>query len=91
MLDSAFPLLMQFLLLALGSGFLFGVIRLLKGPTAMDRLVAIEFLGGVSICTLIWMGIQFANPIVLDVALVIALLGFLSTCSMARWLEKEPT
>jgi|SaaInlStandDraft_1057018.scaffolds.fasta_scaffold24532_3 multisubunit Na+/H+ antiporter MnhF subunit len=89
MMSNILDIMLTFLLLSLAIGTLMGTIRLFKGPSHMDRLVALEFLGGLSICALIWMGLNFSDTVVLDVALIVALLGFLSTCSMAKWLERE--
>jgi len=61
--------------------------RLARGPTAPDRTVAIDILGIILVgfCALlsVWTGEDFY----LDVALAWALLSFIGTLALAKYLE----
>ncbi len=63
-------------------------VRIVRGPTAADRVVALDMLGllgtaAVGIATLISGSIVF-----IDIALAVALIGFLATVSFAGFIER---
>lgn len=66
-----------------------GFIRLIKGPSLPDRVVALDMMTVliVSFCGLfaLWTG----SGSFLDVALVLALVGFLATVALARFAERR--
>ncbi len=66
-----------------------GFIRLIKGPSLPDRVVALDMMTVliVSFCGLfaLWTGVGSF----LDVALVLALVGFLATVALARFAERR--
>ncbi|WP_108662122.1 monovalent cation/H+ antiporter complex subunit F [Acuticoccus kandeliae] len=69
-------------------GILFTVIRLVKGPTLIDRIVAIDVLTVISIGMIALYAHVADRFIYLDVALVYGLLSFLAVLAIARFLEK---
>ena len=77
--------LLAVLLLAVAIGF--SVIRLLRGPTALDRLVAADTLAVITTAGLAGLAAVFDNPIYLDVALVYGTLAFVGTVAIARAIE----
>ena len=77
--------LLAVLLLAVAIGF--SVIRLLLGPTALDRLVAADTLAVITTAGLAGLAAVFDNPIYLDVALVYGTLAFVGTVALARAIE----
>lgn len=64
-------------------------IRLIKGPSLQDRVVALDFMtvAIVAFCGLA--AIRYGTPAFLDVALVLALVGFLATVALARFAERN--
>jgi multicomponent Na+:H+ antiporter subunit G len=60
--------LLAVLLLAVAIGF--SVIRLLRGPTTLDRVVAADTLAVIATAGLVGLATVFDNPVYLDVALV---------------------
>jgi len=77
----------QVTLVTLGLALLIAFIRLVKGPTLPDRIVATD-LFGVLVVGLIavlagWSGVRAT----LDAAIVIALVGFLGTIAYAIYVE----
>ncbi len=66
----------------------FGIIRLIKGPDTVDRVVAIDLLTIVTIALIALLAHQADRFIYLDVALVYGLLSFLGVLAVARYLEK---
>ncbi|KQV66328.1 monovalent cation/H+ antiporter complex subunit F [Rhizobium sp. Root1220] len=68
----------------------FGVLRLAIGPTAIDRVVAIDMLTVVTISLIAIYAHISGRFVYLDVALVYGLLSFLAVLAIARFLEKGP-
>jgi len=61
--------------------------RFLRGPRALDRVVAFDALTIVSVAAIALAGLVTGRAIYLDVALVYALLSFLGVIVAARYLE----
>ena len=66
----------------------FGVLRLVLGPTIIDRIAAIDTLTIVSISTIALYALVADRFIYLDAALVYGVLSFLAVLAMARYLER---
>lgn len=64
-------------------------IRLVKGPTLPDRVIAIDLIGVLLVCLLVLMGGVTAQQPFLDVAMVVALISFVGTVAYARYIERE--
>lgn len=62
------------------------LLRLFIGPTAQDRLLALDtfYLNGM--LTLLMLGIRSTSTAYFDMALLIALFGFASTIALAKFL-----
>lgn len=63
-------------------------IRLLLGPTAQDRVLALDTLWMCAMILALVMGIRFANDIYFELALLIALTGFVSSIGLAKFLMR---
>jgi multicomponent Na+:H+ antiporter subunit F len=68
---------------------LLGVLRLAKGPTLADRVVALDMMtvSIVAFCAIF--AISADSPVFLDVGIVLALIGFLATVALARFAERR--
>ena len=64
-------------------------IRLAKGPTLPDRVIAIDLIGVLLVCLLVLMAGMTAQAAFLDVAIVVALISFVGTVAYARYIERE--
>ncbi len=64
-------------------------IRLVKGPTLPDRVIAIDLIGVLMVCVLVVMAGLTAEAAFLDVAMVVALISFVGTVAYARYIERE--
>lgn len=62
--------------------------RLLKGPTATDRVLALDTLYVNALALVVLLGIRQASELLFEAALLIALLGFASTVALARYLSR---
>lgn len=71
-------------------GVVLGVLRLALGPTAVDRVAAIDMLTITSISLIALYALVAGRFIYLDVALVYGVLSFLAVLAVARYLERGP-
>lgn len=63
------------------------MIRVVKGPTAPDRIVGLDTINTIVIVSMVIFGVISKSVIYIDVAIVYALLSFISTLFIAKYLE----
>ena len=63
--------------------------RMAIGPTAADRMVAIDLLGLLAAVLMISHAIRSEDESVLDVVLVFSVVAFFGTVALARYLQRE--
>ncbi len=68
-------------------GAVFAIVRFIKGPTASDRVMALDTLSVMLIAVLVILGFLMKRYIYIDVSLVYAVLGFIGVITIARYLE----
>ncbi len=68
---------------------IFGVIRIVLGPTAPDRVVGLDTINTLVIAVMIILGAAYDEVIYIDVAIVYALLSFVGTLYIAKYLEGD--
>ncbi|SFB86272.1 multisubunit sodium/proton antiporter, MrpF subunit (TC 2.A.63.1) [Marinospirillum celere] len=74
-------LLLLLLILLLNAGI--GLWRVLKGPTAADRMLAVELISTSSLVMVLLLGVVTATEALLDVALLFALLAAMAVANFA--------
>jgi len=74
-------------LVIIGLGVLLCLLRMIKGPTAPDRAVALDTSMTVTTALLVLIGLVLQRQIYLDVSLVYAVLTFIGSVAIARYLE----
>jgi multicomponent K+:H+ antiporter subunit F len=62
------------------------LVRLLRGPSAQDRVLALDFLYVNGMLVMLVLGIRFASSMYFVAALLIALFGFVSSAALAKFL-----
>ncbi len=72
----------------IAGGILLSLIRMLIGPTASDRAVAVDTITTTIVGMLVILAFVFDRYIYLDVALVYSLLAFVGLCAIARFMER---
>ena len=75
-------------LVTLGVALLLAFIRLVKGPTLPDRIVAMDLIGVLVVGIIVVLAGSSGVRATLDAAIVIALVGFLSTVAYATYVER---
>lgn len=68
---------------------IFGVIRIVFGPTTPDRVVGLDTINTLVIAAMIVLGAAYEEPVYIDVAVVYALLSFVGTLYIAKYLEGD--
>ncbi|UOF94004.1 MAG: K+/H+ antiporter subunit F [Bordetella sp.] len=76
----------QFAMFCLVLSILFVFIRLLYGPSAQDRVLALDALYVNGMLIMIVLGIKFETLLYSDIALLISLFGFVGSAAMAKFL-----
>lgn len=71
-----------FLSLAMGCA----AFRVLRGPRAQDRVVGVDTFYSNAMLLILTLGIRSGSNLYFEAALVIALLGFIGTAALARFL-----
>ena len=73
--------------IALALCIILALIRVLHGPTAPDRVVGVDTINTMVIVAMVAFGTAYREVIYIDVAIVYALLSFISTLFIAKYLE----
>lgn len=71
------------ILLTLAGGF----IRVFRGPSSADRLMAAQLAGSGGVAVLLLLAAAMGQPAILDVALMLAILAVFATVGFVNWRE----
>ncbi len=63
------------------------LIRVAAGPTAADRVVGLDTINTIVVALMIVLSVAYNQLIYVDIAIVYALLSFVSTLYIAKYLE----
>lgn len=64
------------------------LVRLARGPSLGDRVLALETIGVLGVLVLAALSVIFGRALYLDLAVLLALFSFLGTLVIARYLER---
>jgi len=84
LLDAAIILAQLLLLLAMS----FSIIRMVRGPRAQDRVLALDALYVNAMILLLTIGIRTGSVLYVEASLIIALLGFAATVALSKFLMR---
>jgi multicomponent Na+:H+ antiporter subunit F len=73
----------------LGALIVLTMVRLLAGPTAPDRVVALDTVNTLTVASMIVLSVAYEQTVFVDVAIVYALLSFVGTLYVAKYLGGE--
>jgi multicomponent Na+:H+ antiporter subunit F len=79
----------MFTVAVLAALMLLAMVRLFKGPTSADRVVALDAINTLVVASMIVLAAAFRQVIFVDVAIVYALLSFVGTLFIAKYLGGE--
>lgn len=63
-------------------------LRLLIGPSAHDRVLALDTLWMCGMLLALVLGVRFGTQVYFELAILVALVGFVSTVAMAKFLMR---
>lgn len=72
----------------LGVCIVIALIRVAVGPTVPDRIVGLDTINTIVVTAMVLVGAAFHEALYIDVAIVYALLSFVSTLFIAKYIEK---
>jgi multicomponent Na+:H+ antiporter subunit F len=81
-------LFLEIVLGVLALAAVLGFVRLLRGPSLPDRVVAFDLLATVGVGISAVYSMAHDQPVFLDVAAVLALISFVGTVAFARYIEE---
>ena len=82
----AWSLTVAQMILVLAMGL--SALRMIRGPRAQDRILALDAFYLTGTLLLLVFGIQTARTIYFEAAVIVALLGFVSTAALAKFLMR---
>ncbi|WP_299019516.1 MULTISPECIES: K+/H+ antiporter subunit F [unclassified Tepidimonas] len=62
--------------------------RLLRGPERLDRILALDTLYMGMVALVILLGMRYDTPLLFEAALIVAMMGFVSTVALARYVTR---
>ena len=80
----------RFALVVLLISIVLALVRLIKGPDAADRIIALDLMSILIVAFLAIESIYAGETSFLDVAIAYALIAFLGTVALARFLMRSP-
>lgn len=72
----------------LGVCIIVSLVRLILGPKAPSRIVGLDTINTLVVVAMVVLGAAFDEVILIDVAIVYALLSFITTLYIAKYVEK---
>ena len=72
-----------------GLSMLMALVRLLRGPTVPDRVLALDTLNVATIAQLILFGMHLGTALYFEVALILAMLSFVSTVVLSKYVIRR--
>lgn len=82
---NVFMLTLVFILISIA----IAIIRVLLGPTVPDRIVGLDTINTLVIVSMVLFGAAYKEVIYIDVAIVYALLSYVTTLFIAKYLGGE--
>lgn len=73
-------------LLLLTLAMALSLVRMLRGPTAQDRILAFDMLYVVAMLAMLVLGLRSGGTMYFEAALIIALFGYVSTAALGKFL-----
>lgn len=79
--------ILETVIIFLSINSLISLYRVIKGPTPQDRLIGLNLIVAQVTAIMVIASVNFCRPIYLDVALVYAILGYISIIAISKYLK----
>jgi multicomponent Na+:H+ antiporter subunit F len=83
------PFLINVIYIMLGVAFFLSFLRLVRGPSLPDRVVALDLTAALTVGIICTYAIGTNQRVFLDVAIVLALITFLGTIAFGQYVERR--
>jgi multicomponent Na+:H+ antiporter subunit F len=70
----------------LGIAVFFCLIRLFRGPSVPDRIISLDAISSLVIALIVLLSIYYKNSLFLDIGIVYAVLAFIGTLVISKYL-----
>ncbi len=87
-MDGVPDTVVELALLALALALVLTFVRLVRGPSLMDRVVALELMASLVAGIVAVFAIGTDDPALIDVAIALALVAFIGAVAFARYAER---
>jgi multicomponent K+:H+ antiporter subunit F len=88
-MNAFFSFAVSFATVCIGAAMALAAVRLFRGPSAQDRVLAFDTLYINGMLALLMQAIRSGSAVYFDVALLIALFGFVGTFALSRFLLRR--
>jgi multicomponent Na+:H+ antiporter subunit F len=65
------------------------LIRLIRGPSLLDRIVAMDLMAAITSGFILIIAIYTNNSVYIDIAIIISLVSFIGTVAISKYLHKN--
>ena len=79
---------LDFAFVAVGAALALASWRLVRGPEAVDRVLALDTMYVNVVALIVLLGLRHGTELYFEAALLVALLGFAGTVALARYLSR---
>ena len=83
-MENAYRILFTVILISLGIGILFALIRAIRGPRTADRIMGINMIGTMSLLSIAVCALLFKESWLLDACLIYGMISFLAVVVLTR-------
>lgn len=87
--NDIFSWITYLVLAVLSISLIIAALRLIKGPSLSDRVIALDLIAYITIGFIATYAIDSGKPSLLDAATVLALVAFLGTTAFARYIQNS--
>ncbi len=84
-----FSLVIKIAMLILSITIFFCMYRAVVGPTSPDRIIGINVIGTKTTVMIVFIGALFNNASFFDIALLYAMLSFVTSIALVKYMEME--
>ena len=84
-----FSLVLKFAMMILSITIFFCLYRAVIGPTIPDRMIGINLIGTKTTVMIVFTGVLFNETIFLDIALLYAMLTFITNIVFVKYMEMD--
>lgn len=81
--------MIEYIAILLTVSIFISLMRVLKGPTIADRVIALDATNSIVIAMISLLALFYKNGMFIDIAIVYAMLSFLATLAISKYLIGE--